>query len=99
MGRVSVDLDEGLGGLAGTLMQAVDVLGDQAGQPPLPRQIGQRPVASILLGAGEIGIHPEAPPPILQPRLLGCDELLVGDRCHPAPDSARAAEVGNAGFR
>src|SRR4051812_4070846 len=49
---------------------------------------------------GKVLVHFEPPPPILQPQLLGGDEILVGDRPDPAcPKAAGAAEIRNAGFR
>ena len=40
----------------------------------------------IRLGLGESLVHREAPPPVLEPRLLRGDELLVGDRLDARPD-------------
>ena len=53
----------------------------------------------IRLRRGKIRVHPEAAAPVLQPRLLRGDEILVGDRLDAAgPKPAGAAEIGNSGF-
>ena len=87
------------GGGAGLLVQAVDVLGDQAGQPALAFEVDQGEVARVRLGGPRRRGQAELPG--LDPDRAGGDVLvdvehrLRGRVLRPQP--LRAAEVGDPG--
>src|SRR3546814_18242610 len=83
---------------AGELVQPVDVLGDDGVAASLAHQLLDRAVAAVRLRLSDLGVGRELAPPGLAPRRLRRQELREVDRLIAAPDAARAAEVGDAGF-
>ena len=82
---------------ARVLVQAVDVLGDDAAQPARALRRRQRPVRRVGLRARDVGVGLLAVVPVPPPRLRVGDELLEGNRLEAAPDAARRPEVGHPG--
>jgi hypothetical protein len=83
---------------AGPLVKPVDVLRDHREQATRGLELRQRPVGGIGLGRQHGGNGGSLVAPVLAPRLVAGEELLVLDRSKALPHPARAAEVGNAGF-
>ena len=82
----------------GSLMQGIDILGDDMADPALPHQFSHGPVAVIGLHRVPGVFHFEAPLPRHAPRIGIGNIILKFHRHHLGPDAARRAEIRNAGF-
>ncbi len=98
VGGISVQFDHPVLGNAGGLMEAVDVLGDDAGTDSCVHQVGEGPMASIGRGRGEHGVRGDLPTPALAAHLLGGQEVAKVDGLHLVPDAPRATEVRDPRF-
>lgn len=83
---VAVQLDDPVRIDARLLVEVVDVLGDDAGRLAGAHQPGDRAVAAVGFGAGDVAVDDEFPPPRLAARVFGGDEVLEVDRRGLRPD-------------
>ncbi len=98
VGGVAVQLDDLPVGNARFLVQAVDVLGDDASRRPAPHQHLDGAVAAARFRFADGVLTGEFSPPRLAAHLLGGNEVLELDGTIAVPDTAGAAVVGNARF-
>ena len=82
---------------ARVLMEAVDVLGDDAEQPCLGFEARQRRVGRVGPGPREVGVRLLLVTPVALPRLRAAAELLDRHRAVATPDPPGAAEVRHVG--
>src|SRR2546430_4367357 len=85
---IAVELDDVLGCETRSLMQIVDVLGDDARNLAGPVERGQRAVAASRLCCGECRFHREAPPPCFVPGVRTGDKFVECNRTVAGPQSA-----------
>ena len=97
---------------AGLLVEAVDILRDEAADPAGPLEGGQGPMRGVRSGAGDAGPSQEAARPVAAPRVVVLDEFreangrpgLPGALLVAVPGqsrgrgAARAGEHGQAGM-
>src|SRR5262249_32775209 len=95
---VAVKLDDLLVGDAGALMQAVDVLSDDARDFSLLDQMRDRAVTAIRLCLCHGLVNGNLSTPRLTPRFFGRHELTKVDWLILAPEPTRAAKVRYSGF-
>ena len=94
-----MQLHEQLGRRAGAPMQPVDVLRDDGDDFSGALERDDRVVQGVRLSALIDVPRLELVVPVLDPRLLGCEELVVVHRTPPRPHAAGPAEVGDAARR
>ncbi len=82
---IAVELDDVLGCETRSLMQIVDVLGNDGRNLAGPVERGQRAVATSRLCRGECRFHREAPPPCLVPGVRTGDKLVEWNRTVAGP--------------
>src|SRR5258705_4823215 len=80
VGGITMQFDDVIGREARYLMQIVDVLGDDGGEPARFIEPSQRAMAASRLCRGEGRLHRKAPPPCLVPRVLAGGEFIQWDR-------------------
>src|SRR5262249_39110366 len=98
IGGVAVKLYYLLVGDSRSLMQSVNILGDDAAGLALVHQMGDRPMPAIWLGAREGFVSPNLAPPGLSAHLLGGKKVAEFDRLVFGPDTAGASEIGYSGL-
>ena len=95
---VAMQLYNPLIGYSRSLMQAVDVLRDDARDSSLRDEMRNRPMASIGFRLRHSFINRDLPSPRFAPRFFRGNELAKVDWLILGPDAAGASEVGNSGF-
>ena len=93
-----MQFDDLLGGDAGSLMQAIDVLGDDRAQHAPADQRSQRLVATVRLGSDEIAIDDCLAPPCFATHVGGTEEILEWDRLQARPNAPWTAKIRDTGF-
>ena len=93
-----MQLDDALGGQPSPLMEVVDVLGDDAVEPPELPELGHGEMAGIGLGPAQDGIDHAAELPVATTAFLGAHEILERELrgIEAVPDPPGTPEVRNA---
>ena len=94
----AVELDQTAVRSAGELVQAVDILRDQAEQLTALFEFAYRLMADVGLDGFEKLVGGFLELPVLHPRGFAGEKILEQHRLVFCPDAAGAAEVGHAGF-
>ncbi|HEV3005908.1 MAG TPA: hypothetical protein VGX78_15685, partial [Pirellulales bacterium] len=80
---------------AGCLVQTVDVLRDDGGQAACGLPPGERLMAGIRPGSGEIAVGLGLLAPVLVPRFAAGQKCIEVDRLVLGPHAAGRTEIGN----
>src|SRR5262249_31932574 len=95
---VAVQLDDMVGRDAGTLVEVVDVLRDNASRLTHPIDARKREMPAARSCSGEVLVHGEAATPSLVTHFLTGQKIVELNRFHSRPNASRGTKIRDAAF-